>query len=228
MHPKLRKIFNKVKKGINLVEIVVAIGISSIALTTSAIFSTRLLYRSQENFMADSSTQLQSLIAEQLKLIEADMVDARQRYSAGTTTAYPLPFGSTAAWKDRFCGITTSSLHYTITLPLVTNSSQIINLTLRELQQSEYDANKASIEAGNEFGFTPLKPTELTGAFAQLSAQNNQIFVGLRKRELPSGIAGIPNIILFEIVIKYFVLDKTIPDFSNITEVKMVKNLVCP
>lgn len=225
---RLRKFLNKTKKGINLVEIIVAIGVSSIALTTSAIFSTRLMYRSQENFMADSSTQLQTLVAEQLKLIEADMTSARQKYSSGDAAIFPSSLPSQSAWIGAGGLCAKQTIHYSMTLPEVVNSSQTINLQLRELGQSEFDANKDSIESGNEFGFIPLKQAELTGAFSQLITQDNIVALALRKTEIPSGIAGIPNILLFEIVIRYFVLDKSIPDFSNITEVKMPKNLVCP
>jgi type II secretory pathway pseudopilin PulG len=223
MFQSLKK-FRKSKLGISLVEIVVAIGISTIALTTSAVFSTQLIYRSQENFMAESSSQLQNVIVEQLRLIEGDMINVVK--NGGRPKAFAS--GTPDPWTGVFCTQGASvPLHYKISVPNVIDSNQNFTTQL-SAQPITTDTQIAASIDGKQFQFYPLERTQLTGAFARLSDISRVVSVGIRKTEPVSGFTGIENPVLFEVVIRYYILNKTEPSYSEITEVRMVKSLVCP
>lgn len=62
-----KKVF--VKRGFGLMEVVVAIGISMLALTSAALFSNSLLTRAQLNFYRHAGNQVQNLLNEQVSFL---------------------------------------------------------------------------------------------------------------------------------------------------------------
>lgn len=228
---KLLKISKAKKLGMSLMEIIIAIAISSITLTVSAIFSTQLTFKAQENFMAESSAQYQNLIAQQFRLLESDMITLKKKNAIGGTKvqpmAFPAKFTGLNPWRTMCTLGTASPIHYSITLPKVVDPNQTIDIKLNQV--TSVAVSEQYTENGKLFYFVPIPQKEqLTGAFAQLATTNRTVFIAIRKTEPNSGIAGVPNPILFEIRLRYSVLNRSTPAYSKVTEVQMVKDLVCP
>lgn len=230
-HKKKKLLINKVKLGMSLMEIIIAIAISAIALTTSAVFSTQLIYKSQENFMAESSSQFQNVIVQQLRLIESDMIAAVKHNASGASPIIPQAFANstgTNSWQ-RFCqtGSATTAIHYSISLPKVADKTQSIDIKLTE--EAPGGQNQSYTENNNTYVFVPVTNTDaLTGAFALQSDASNTVFIAIRKTVPLAAVTGLEDPILLEVRIEYFILNKATPNYSRTTEVQFVKSLVCP
>lgn len=232
---KIRNFITKSLRGISLVETIVAIGISSVTLTTASIFSTRLVIRAQENFMEESAVQLQNIVAEQLRLIEADLQLNKAIRINNPNSPEPFAFSSPSAnysWKGAggisFCDSDTP-INLQMNLPDFTqsqsNSEQPIYL------QQITSANiltPGSSDYPDYAGYTlfALQKNQLTGSFA---TSDNTIYLGIRKTVTSTTISGETlSSISFNIVTAYKVLNQPKFTFSVPLEVKMVKDLVCP
>lgn len=218
MKLSLKKIFFKRRNGMNLVEIVVAIGVSVITLTTSAVFSTRLIVRAQQNFMEDSATQLTAVIVEELRLAEIEMQETRTKYTQGQPTVFPNVFANQSDWINGFCALG-GKPNMAIDIPrAVKNTTQNFDFNISFLT----DITNATVEKKNYQIKDITDQDQLTGAF--FIASNSKLGVGIL-REVATNTLG--TIITLSIVVRYYILNQPTPQYTRPVEVKMVKDTIC-
>jgi hypothetical protein len=201
------------KKGLNLVEIVIAIGVSSIALTTTAVFSTALIYESQNNYLTETAVQYQGIIAEQLRLAELDLINVIQTNNTASMRTF-----TDVNSRNTFCTNTGASgaRHYNITLPRIIASTNSIDIG--NIQLTQVNSNLV-VYQGKQFSFSNIPSDRRIGAFA--SAETVEI--AIRTSHTPTS-----PVILFEILIRYKVFNRVDFYYSPIFTVNMVKSQVCP
>lgn len=125
---KLRK-----KKGFSIVEVLVAIAISAIALTSAATFSARLMVRGQMNFLDQSALQLQALVTEQVRFLELSMQNTLLENGGEYPDAgLSNPIVIKDDWQNKICAKNFNSVTpYTIT-NFSFDSSQSNSFTLED------------------------------------------------------------------------------------------------
>ena len=218
MTNKLRKILFTKKQGLNLVEVVVAIGVSIVTLTTSAVFSTRLIIRAQENFMVDSSTQLVTLLTEQFRLIEADMQNTKKTVGNDTTT-YPSTLKNRQTWND-ICASEKSEVYLKTDIPIVGSENQSnINLVTQETK------NDIKTPYG-KYQFNYISKDSQTGAF--YIAKDSNIGISIKRTITEDGVSALGPVLNFSIITSYSVPNLAETRFSTPVQIKMFKSSVCP
>jgi hypothetical protein len=215
-----------------LVEIAVAIGISAVTLTTSAVFSTRLLMRAQENFMQDSAVQVSNVIVEQLRLAEVDMQASKTKYveTAGATIIVPKVFdygtNPRQNWTDFCTASGTSKANLGIDLPKVVGNPSSFDYKITFVS----DTTNASFENQN-YTITDIADAQkLTGAFYTSSGnKKTNLGVGIqRKVDSSNLITG--AVINLNIVLRYYLFNITTAQYTKFTRpttVKLIKDTVC-
>lgn len=214
-------LFISKKRALSIVEVVVAIGVSVITLTTSAIFSTRLIARAQENFMADSALQLTNIIVEQLRLVEADMQSkVTELKSSPNNSAFPPTLNSRETWNN-ICSTSNGRIYLTTNLPIVGNSyassSNTVNINLAIVTGTETQTPYG------DFVFQKVQLDRQTGAF--FIYKESDLKVSISRTFERSNVLG--DLLVFQIIASYKVPNLASVQYSNLVTVKMFRQAVC-
>lgn len=215
------------KKALSLVEVVLAIGISAIALTTSAVFTTRLVARSQKNFMSDSAMQLTNLIVEQLRLVEIDLQTTKSRIVlGGDPNSYPPTLASRDVWNT-ICrvvptGSASNPVYLSTQLPTFTSGSN--NAPPLNINLSISSSGTPRNTPWGDFRFDPVPPANRMGAFA--IDTNSDLGLSIQLTAERNNLLG-ADILVFTVLISYRVPNISEIQYSTPVIVKMVKSTVC-
>jgi hypothetical protein len=208
---------NDKPKGMGLVEIIVAIAISVVTLTSSVVFSSRLAMRAQQTFVEESVLQLQSIISEQLRLIEQGLKrDVKNNLTMSTGGYLPAAASAPQMTWTQFCSSNVANSHFTTNLP--TFSSDFATHTANLLVASG-TAVTTPEDGTNLYIFTPVTGNGKFGAFTNVPVE-----IGLRK-SVDSSTSGLGNNITIRTMIRYTLYKKTY--YTKPQEIKMIYNLVC-
>ncbi len=213
----------KSPKGMGLVEVVVAIGISVVTLTTAVVFSTQLSRRAEENFVESSVLQLQSLISEELRLVEQGLkkdviaVPARKladgQFLPASGASLPTP---QLTWAQ-FCS--NKPLDKTMAINLPDFSSSVHKVSL-------YPVNSGTTltvpSDGSQYIFSPVIGNPKFGSFTNINVD-----VSLTKivSSTNIGTGADVNTITIKSIIHYKMFGRDY--FTKPQEIKMIYNSVC-
>lgn len=229
MRKTSKKIIQDAKpRGMGLVEIVIAIGISVITLTSSVVFSTRLSMRSQQIFVEESIAQLQAIITEELRLIEQGLkrdVIATQGVANAINQGTFLPANPTASTPPRmtwaqFCNATQYN-YFTINLPAFSGNNTYADHKI-VVSQAVGAATTPPEDNKTNYVFMPLSGNTSFGSFKGIPVE-----LGLHKTVTPSN-TGLGNNITIKSIIRYKLYNKNKYIYTKPQEIRMVYNLVCP
>jgi hypothetical protein len=203
-------------KGMGLVEVIVAIAISVVTLTSSVVFSTRLEMRSQQSFVDESILQLQNLITEQLRLVEQGLKRDVKNNLTFATAAFlePDSTGTTFMTWRQFCSDTLSYNNFSMVLPTFSGLTHTIRLS-----SVTGTGEKIPDDDVNLYVFSTVSGNESFGSFEKLPVQ-----IGLRKSFVDSS-SGLGKNIVIKTVVKYSLYNKTY--YTKPQEVSMIRSLVC-
>lgn len=214
-------------KGMGLVEILVAIGISIITLTGAVVFSTTLARRAQENFVEVSALQLQSLFVEELRLMELGLKSDVQN-NPNASSAYSAPNTFLGSEWQSFCS-NSSLAYFKMTLPdMATSQSTPFRISLTDA--STNGAQKpVPAEGGVQYYFAdPFIGTGIQrfGAFNTSGSGGIKVMTSMKKTVVSSSSNPLNNIITIKTITTYNMFGKDY--FTKPQEVKMIYSLVCP
>lgn len=211
---KIKKTLSSKKIGLSLIEVIVAIAISGMTLTVSAVFSTRVMIYAQENFMQDSSNQLNALISEQLKFIELDLTEAKLSNGSITPKIQNELWGQICNLKGNYTDIR----HFNISIPSYDSSS--MNFVFSQ------STNTLSTINGYEgsFKFNPLTQNQLMGSFLEqkLTTSSNNPRVSYAVR-----VYGNQETLTFESIVRYYVLNQSDPKYTDLIKIVSYKGIIC-
>lgn len=220
---RFKKVSTKRSKGLSLVEIIVAIGISVITLTTSAVFSTRLIIRAQQNFMQDSAVQLSNIIVEELRLAEVDMQSAKKIVSQGGS-AVPKVFASAGDWT-KFCSVG-GNANLGIDLPKVINNPATLDFKISfvsDITNGDFEGQQYRIEDITD-------KDKLTGAFYIGSGSSVQnLGIGIQ-RKIDNTNAALGQIVNLNIILRYYLFNIKTAEYTKYTRpinIKMIRDTIC-
>jgi len=219
----LKKFIVRKRKALSLVEIIVAIGISAITLTTSSVFSTRLMIRAQQNFMDDSAVQLTNIIVEQLRLAESEMQQVKIINAKGGNSI-PRVFRSLSEWQD-FCNVG-GNPNLFVDIPRAVSGGSTHNVQIGFLNGQ---AN-SNVEGINYLFQNITDREKLTGAFYTGSnSAVQELGVGIQKT-INNSSSALGEVINVNVVIRYYLFNIKTTEYtkySRPTTVKMIKSTVC-
>jgi hypothetical protein len=214
----MKKLLKRKSKALSLVEIVVAIGVSVITLTTSTIFSTRVITSAQQNFMEDSSVQLSNVIVEQFRLAEIEMQNTKAKVISGQPST-PRVFSSAADWTT-FCNTGTGRNLFIDTPKAIVNSNDF-NYKIT------FPAGAVNADVGGVSYFIQeiSDKEKLTGAFYAASASTvAKVGMGILKTIENQTFGQIINL---SVVIRYYVLKNPNPNYTNPIQIRMIRDTIC-
>jgi prepilin-type N-terminal cleavage/methylation domain-containing protein len=234
--------FNK-KKGFSLIEIVVALGISVITLTGSAVFSTQLITRAQDNFMEVSALQLQGMITEQLRLLESglknDVANNRRctlgpSPSCSTSSSRYLPVTTPDQWARICSNSSNTSYRFAMNFPVFNNQRTDSNAkAIVSTPASEQSFPVGEVGVGMNFygqtGNTTARFYRLTTStspwlnrFGAFETDDTPVFVNIEK--IYENATNLSRVI-FRVIIRYEVLGQA--RYTRSQEIQMVHSLIC-
>lgn len=223
--PSARK-FSK-PKGMGLVEILVSIGISIVTLTGAVVFSTNLARKAQENFVEVSALQLQSLLVEEVRLMELGLKSDVQNTS-GNSSAYTAPNTFLGPQWQLFCN-NNSLTFFKMTLPdMTTSQSTPVNISLSDISttgtlMTVADEGNAQYRFADPFAGTGI---QRFGAFNTSGSGGIRVMASMKKTVVSGNPNPLNNIITVKTIVTYNMFGKDY--FTKSQEVKMVYSLVCP
>lgn len=215
------------KRAMSLVEVVLAIGVSAITLTTSAVFTTRLVAKSQENFMSDSAMQLTNLIVEQLRLVEVDLQMTKSRIAQGADpNSFPPSLANRNVWNS-ICSVIPSS---TASAPLYLYT-QLPTFGQGNSDNSPLNVNLSVLSSGTshntpwgDFLFYTVPQASRMAAFAIDTKSDLQLSIRVTAER--NNLLG-TDVLVFTVLTSYKVPNISQRQFSTPVLVKMVKSTVC-
>lgn len=202
----------------SLIEIVVAIGISVVTMTGAAVFSNSLVVRAQDNFSETAALQLQTLVNEQIRLLELSMKRDIKAEKDPTEGGY-LP---SAIWT-RICSesLNNNGIFLQLNFPAFNNSSAQ-TITLDSLAASNISLSPDTGEA-NGYKFYKFSNLNRLGSF---ESSKSPVHISIKKEMDSSlGQGDLLKSVKFTTMIGYTVLGKQ--RFTKPQEIKMVYSLVC-
>jgi hypothetical protein len=215
--------------GMGLVEIIVALGISVVTLTGAAVFSASLRKRAQENFMEISVLQLQSLVTEELRLVELGLkkdVKEGKRFADNTDFLYKSRLNNQALNWAGFCnqqpGINAAQ-YLSITLPDFVTANADHKISFGVLSQGAGVDVRNNVEGMNNVLFYPIPSSVQFGAF---SSTNARVAIQKYIDSSDSGGLGLGNTIKFKIIVNYTLFGND-ERYTVSQDVTMIHNLVC-
>lgn len=208
----------------SLVEIIVAIGISVITLTSAVVFSSALTKRSQENYMEISAIQLQGLVAEQLRLLESGLKkDIKNGLKPNDSPANPNSYLDSSTWR-KICSYNSTPEYYTLSFPGFPSTNAKINIR----QDQSGMVQKVAPDQDSGSGTINAYYYKLQGpkSFGSFKLDSNPVFVSIGKTSNYDRSNAINNYVTFKIIVNYKVLGST-EYFTKTEEVKMIYSLIC-
>jgi hypothetical protein len=196
------------RRGLSIIEVIVAIGISVVTITGAAQFSLNLVHRAQENFVEESALELQTLINEQLRFLEfmlrKDIKDSNPSISN----------------RAAFCS-TNQLGYFKMNLPNFDGSSN--NLTLSAIPQT---GNAVIVDSDSFYFSDPFSAAQNQyNRFGAFDRVDDAVQVSIKK-EVNPGSNPTDNFITLKTVVKYDVFGTA--KYTKIQETKMIYSLVCP
>lgn len=160
---KIKKLRLQNPKGTTLVEVIVAIGISVITITSAAVFTGDLNRRAQENFAEVAANQLHTLMIDQLNLIEADLRNPPSKSILSTAARNLLCTQNNVPLQisfPKFDDTYTTSLN--ISQVLTPAYTRIVNVNGSDVNFSFFIAQEANTTPNNvrigSYSNTPVWP----------------------------------------------------------------------
>jgi type II secretory pathway pseudopilin PulG len=205
----------KKRKGMTLVEILVAIAISIFTMTSSAVFCVSLVQRAQLNFIEISALQLQTIVTEQLRLVESALKkDAKSKtYTDTTSYLYDTnPGVSVQPWAD-ICSTSSTAKYYYVDN---NDTDKIIRITALGVTDPVYTVE------GNSYTFKVLDPT-IEANYGGFSGANTEVLMSVKKTYVTSSDIG--EYVSFNTVIGYKLYGKYF--YTKPLETRMIKSLIC-
>jgi len=223
---KKQKLKRGISKGMSLIEIVVAIGISVITMTGAAVFSTELVRRSQENFVEISMLQLQSIITEQLRLVESGLkldvaASPAKHFADGTdflARNKPANVSNVVTWEN-LC--TTSPSFYNISLPTFDSGPNIHQIYFLDISSTGQAPNPPAASGSQIPADTKFAPVMGDVKFGAIN--NTPTRVSIRKEI--RGTGDLRSIVFSSIIYYKVINNKNV--FTKPQEIRFVYDLVC-
>jgi hypothetical protein len=223
----MKKLLTVKTKGMGLVEVIVAIGISVVTLTGAGVFSSQLVKRAQNNFMEISVNQLQGTINEQLRLVESglkqDVVSGIQIAGDGFIKQNNAKALTTnvASWAD-LCSA--DIIYYNINLPSFSAGTADSAIYFLPLASS---SNPKTVDGVSiPFGV----PQGNTTQFGPVKYDSGNVLISIKKSigkaVIPNTNTDLGNAVIFESIIYYNIYNK--PQFSKSQQIRMNYTSVCP
>lgn len=232
------KILNKFKKGLSLMEVVVAIAISMISMTVTSIYTTQLMIAAQQNFFESSSNEYESMVIEQLRLVESNLQEAKSKAELGLiSTLNGLPLNITPQTNDTFCGnpdldLAQGQLFLTMSLPdffPATPTPTTVAPTSFQIQLSTLPGTGTfeiinANEEGVTYKFVRISDSQKTGAMRTSGYQNIGIAM---TRIVEKGSSGTGDFIVIKVRFAYQIPGQSSYRFTKVTDVRMLRDFIC-
>ena len=231
---KGKKTFAKSKeRGFSLMEVLVAIAISVVTMTSSVVFASQLGIRAQNNLLEETAIQVQNVISEQLRLMELGFRNNKSEHDitkVGDISALPGTVFFKAGW-ERVCTTNSSNDYFALNLPDLGNVSGIP----RDFDLSFSDGDRINGIAEESIPVEDEKFRSYTyyKIGDQFGAVNLPMYVSINKKATysPSNYLRNPsqNSIDFEVIVYFQSADNPKRAFlSEPMTVTMVYRIVCP
>jgi type II secretory pathway pseudopilin PulG len=223
-------------RGMGLIEIIVAIGISVITLTTAVSLSVRISIRAQENFVETSVLQYQALVSEELRLLEIGLKREVLLGNTFATGVFLPPASPTYLTWAKFCGNNPSDQYMSISLPSYKTAYAVDTMRLTSVTAGSNEVIDELVDTANgedgRFRFGDLKDSNnqpISYTFGSFNSNDMRMEISLKKTVTSSAVfAGNAdfNNITVKSVIRYNLYNKAY--YTKPQEIRMVYNSVCP
>jgi hypothetical protein len=230
----MKKIQN-IKQGLSLMEVVVAIAISMITVTVTSVYTTQLMIASQRNYFESSVNEYESIVVEQLRIIESNLQLAKSKGNPGLISSLDLTFlNSTPMSNATFCGnpglASQNQLSLKIDLPeffplsptppySVSVTPTPFNPRLSANNDYIYDLT----EDGVRYLFFQINESQLTGALRTAGFRD----VGIALTRIVEGGNGVVDIINIKLKFAYRIYSQNNFRVTKTTDVRMIRDSIC-
>lgn len=200
--------------GLSLIEILVAITISVVTLTSSAVFASQLVTRAQTNFMEISALQLHNLTIEQLRLIESGLRRDAKVYDYNDSASYLFISGASPQPWQLMCDKDSTIPRY-FYLQDNTSSGSV------EARTITVPARTQSLD-GLSYDFYRF-PDSIKTNYGGFTSSNTEVLISIRKIFRTSADFG--EYISFSSVVSYRLYNRYY--FTKPIETRVIWALVC-